>query len=43
MITCAKGLTSGYMPLGAMIASDVLFEPFQEGIYICLFIFCINL
>jgi len=31
IITCAKGLTSGYMPLGAMIASDVLFEPFQEG------------
>ena len=28
MITCAKGLTSGYSPLGAMIASDRLMEPF---------------
>lgn len=28
MITCAKGLTSGYAPLGAMIASDRLAEPF---------------
>ena len=25
---CAKGMTSGYSPLGAMIASDRLFEPF---------------
>lgn len=31
MITCAKGLTSGYSPLGAMIASDRLFEPFNDG------------
>jgi adenosylmethionine-8-amino-7-oxononanoate aminotransferase len=31
MITCAKGLTSGYAPLGAMIASDRLMEPFMEG------------
>jgi adenosylmethionine-8-amino-7-oxononanoate aminotransferase len=30
IITCAKGLTSGYAPLGAMIASDRLFEPFAE-------------
>ena len=30
MITCAKGITSGYAPLGAMIASDRLMEPFQE-------------
>ena len=30
MITCAKGITSGYAPLGAMIASDKLFEPFAE-------------
>ncbi|ERG64576.1 hypothetical protein L332_08965 [Agrococcus pavilionensis RW1] len=30
IITCAKGLTSGYAPLGAMIASDRLFEPFTE-------------
>ncbi|HEY0888098.1 MAG TPA: aspartate aminotransferase family protein [Nocardioides sp.] len=28
IITCAKGLTSGYSPLGAMIASDRLMEPF---------------
>jgi adenosylmethionine-8-amino-7-oxononanoate aminotransferase len=28
IITCAKGLTSGYVPLGAMIASDRLVEPF---------------
>jgi adenosylmethionine-8-amino-7-oxononanoate aminotransferase len=28
MITCAKGITSGYAPLGAMIASDKLMEPF---------------
>ncbi|WP_182526218.1 aspartate aminotransferase family protein [Nocardioides dongkuii] len=32
MITCAKGITSGYAPLGAMIASDRLMEPFlAEG------------
>ncbi len=31
MITCAKGLTSGYSPLGAMIASDRLMEPFLAG------------
>ncbi len=31
MITCAKGLTSGYSPIGAMIASDKLFEPFNDG------------
>jgi adenosylmethionine-8-amino-7-oxononanoate aminotransferase len=30
MITCAKGITSGYAPLGAMIASDRLMEPFLE-------------
>lgn len=28
IITCAKGLTSGYAPLGAMIVSDRLAEPF---------------
>ncbi len=28
IITCAKGLTSGYAPMGAMIASDRLAEPF---------------
>jgi adenosylmethionine-8-amino-7-oxononanoate aminotransferase len=31
IITCAKGLTSGYAPAGAMIASDRLFEPFSRG------------
>ena len=31
IITCAKGLTSGYAPLGAMIAHDRLFEPFADG------------
>jgi adenosylmethionine-8-amino-7-oxononanoate aminotransferase len=30
MITCAKGITSGYAPLGAMIASDKLMEPFKQ-------------
>ena len=31
MITCAKGLTSGYSPMGAMIASDKIMEPFLVG------------
>ncbi|MGY0235974.1 aspartate aminotransferase family protein [Longispora urticae] len=31
IITCAKGMTSGYSPLGAMIASDRLAEPFLKG------------
>ncbi len=31
IITCAKGLTSGYSPLGAMIASDRLAEPFVKA------------
>ncbi|MBX7455925.1 aspartate aminotransferase family protein [Mycolicibacterium sp. 3033] len=31
IITSAKGLTSGYSPIGAMIASDRLFEPFNDG------------
>ena len=31
IITCAKGMTSGYSPIGAMIASDRLFEPFRQG------------
>ena len=31
IITCAKGMTSGYSPIGAMIASDRLFEPFARG------------
>jgi adenosylmethionine-8-amino-7-oxononanoate aminotransferase len=28
IITCAKGITSGYAPLGAMITTDRLIEPF---------------
>jgi adenosylmethionine-8-amino-7-oxononanoate aminotransferase len=31
IITCAKGMTSGYSPIGAMITSDRLFEPFKTG------------
>jgi adenosylmethionine-8-amino-7-oxononanoate aminotransferase len=31
IITCAKGMTSGYSPIGAMIASERLFEPFKKG------------
>jgi adenosylmethionine-8-amino-7-oxononanoate aminotransferase len=31
IITTAKGLTSAYAPMGAMIASDRLAEPFMEG------------
>jgi adenosylmethionine-8-amino-7-oxononanoate aminotransferase len=31
IITCAKGLTSGYAPLGAMIADDRLMAPFLRG------------
>ncbi len=31
IVTCAKGLTSGYSPIGAMIATDRLFEPFKDG------------
>jgi adenosylmethionine-8-amino-7-oxononanoate aminotransferase len=31
IITCAKGLTSGYVPLGAMLVSDRLAEPFRHG------------
>ncbi|HLG66325.1 MAG TPA: aspartate aminotransferase family protein [Acidimicrobiales bacterium] len=31
LITVAKGLTSGYAPLGAMIASERLVEPFLQG------------
>jgi adenosylmethionine-8-amino-7-oxononanoate aminotransferase len=31
MITCAKGITSGYAPLGAVICRDFLAEPFLEG------------
>ncbi|WP_407938125.1 aspartate aminotransferase family protein [Motilibacter rhizosphaerae] len=31
MITCAKGMTSGYSPIGAMIATDRIMEPFLQG------------
>jgi adenosylmethionine-8-amino-7-oxononanoate aminotransferase len=31
IITCAKGMTSGYSPIGAMITSDKLYEPFRNG------------
>jgi hypothetical protein len=31
MITVAKGMTSGYAPIGAMLASDRLIEPFLKG------------
>jgi adenosylmethionine-8-amino-7-oxononanoate aminotransferase len=31
MITCAKGMTSGYSPIGATIVSDRIAEPFWTG------------
>jgi adenosylmethionine-8-amino-7-oxononanoate aminotransferase len=31
MITCAKGMTSGYSPIGACIVSDRVAEPFWNG------------
>ncbi|GAA3487936.1 MULTISPECIES: aspartate aminotransferase family protein [Streptomyces] len=31
MITCAKGMTSGYSPIGACIVSDKIAEPFYQG------------
>jgi adenosylmethionine-8-amino-7-oxononanoate aminotransferase len=31
MITCAKGLTSGYSPLGAVLVDDRIMEPFLRG------------
>ncbi len=31
MITCAKGMTSGYSPIGATIVSDRIAEPFWSG------------
>ncbi|MEO6502180.1 MAG: aspartate aminotransferase family protein, partial [Jatrophihabitantaceae bacterium] len=31
MITCAKGMTSGYSPIGACIMSDRLVQPFLKG------------
>ena len=31
IITCAKGMSSGYAPIGAMIVSDRIFEPYRHG------------
>src|SRR3954454_19178235 len=31
MITCAKGMTSGYSPIGATIVSEKIYEPFATG------------
>jgi adenosylmethionine-8-amino-7-oxononanoate aminotransferase len=31
MITCAKGMTSGYSPIGALLVSDRIAEPFLSG------------
>ncbi|GLZ37054.1 aspartate aminotransferase family protein [Actinokineospora sp. NBRC 105648] len=31
IITCAKGMSSGYAPIGAMITSDRIIEPFLHG------------
>jgi adenosylmethionine-8-amino-7-oxononanoate aminotransferase len=31
LITCAKGITSGYLPMGAVIASPHVAEPFWNG------------
>ncbi|MEX0754113.1 MAG: aspartate aminotransferase family protein [Actinomycetota bacterium] len=31
LITCAKGITSGYLPMGAVIAAPRVYEPFAAG------------
>lgn len=31
MLVCAKGLTSAYAPLGALLMTEKLFEPFKNG------------
>jgi adenosylmethionine-8-amino-7-oxononanoate aminotransferase len=31
LITCAKGITSGYLPMGAVVASPGVAEPFWNG------------
>ena len=31
MLVCAKGITSAYQPLGALLISERLFEPFKHG------------
>ena len=31
MLVCAKGMTSAYQPLGALMLAEKLFEPFKKG------------
>jgi hypothetical protein len=31
MLVCAKGMTSAYAPIGALLLSEKLFEPFKNG------------
>jgi adenosylmethionine-8-amino-7-oxononanoate aminotransferase len=31
MLVCAKGITSAYQPLGALMLTEKLFEPFKTG------------
>lgn len=31
MLVCAKGMTSAYAPIGALLMSEKLFEPFKNG------------
>jgi putrescine---pyruvate transaminase len=31
LLVCAKGITSGYLPLGALVASGAVAEPFFDG------------
>ena len=31
MLVCAKGITSAYQPLGALLLNEKLFEPFKRG------------
>jgi adenosylmethionine-8-amino-7-oxononanoate aminotransferase len=31
MVTCAKGMTSGYSPMGALLVTDRVIEPFLSG------------
>ncbi len=32
MLVCAKGITSAYQPLGALMVNEKLFEPFKHGV-----------
>lgn len=34
MMICAKGIASGYAPLGALIASTEIFEPFKKSLFV---------